>query len=156
MFLSAGLCLFLWVYSERWFYRFKYPFKLGIMLFIQFSLVMVISILSTTIVISPESYGDVSQFLPLSYPLTLSWGISNFLVFPPYHYYTRNIYWFEMSGRGLNYMNDFGLRVQIFIDNLPLFLIMNGTIVGFVLLLSEFKKFLKSHWIKTMPNNQKL
>jgi hypothetical protein len=144
MFLSAILGMILWIYSERWLQRIKYPFRLSLKILIQFLLVMGITILSITIADSPKSYGDVSGFLPLSYPLTLSWGISWLTVYPPDYFYSTNIFWYSLSGRGLDFMNDAGLRAQIFIYNFPLFLIMNGTFVGLMLLLSEFRK-----WIET-------
>ena len=146
MFLSAILGMLLWIYSERLLHRIKYPFRLSFKILFQFLLILIITTLSITITDSPETYGDISGFLPLSYPLTLPWGISISAVFPPHYFYGSDIFYFELSGGGLEFMSDAGLRAQIFIYNFPLFLTMNGTFVGLVLLLSEVRKVIEFHW----------
>ena len=98
MFLSGALGLVFWIRSKRWFKGYKYRNRLLIRILIQLCIVGLISILSTTIVSTPRSYGDVSTFLPLSYPFMVHWGISMLAVWPPPHFYTISVFGFDLTG----------------------------------------------------------
>jgi hypothetical protein len=143
MFLSGILGLVLWLRSNRWLKGYKFPYRLLVRILIQLSIVVTISILSTTVCFTPRSYGDVSMFLPLSYPLTLYWGISMLHIFPPYYFYSVSIFEFNIAGGGLEFGTEAFFREQLFLRNFPFFLLMNAAFVGAVLLASELCKFLR-------------
>ncbi len=144
MFLSGIFGIVLWIRSRRWFKSYKYPYRLLVRILIPLCIVGLISILSTTIVSPPRSYGDFSTFLPLSYPLTLHWDISGLLpVWPPHQYYFISVFGLHIEGGSLN--SEFGsfaaFREEIFLHGIPLFLLMNAVFTGILLLLSELWKF---------------
>jgi hypothetical protein len=111
---------------------------------IQLCVVGLISILSTTIVSPPRTFGDFSIFLPLSYPLLLYWNIDGLLpVWPPHQYYSISVFRFHFEGGPLR--SEYGsftvLRAEIFLHSMPFFLIMNTVLVGALLILSELWKY---------------
>lgn len=139
MFLSGALGLVFWIRSKRWFKGYKYRNRLLIRILIQLCIVGLISILSTTIVSTPRFYGDVSTFLPLSYPLMVHWGISMFMVWPPHHFYTISVFGLDLTGGGLGsgVGSSTAFQMEIFLNSMPLFLLMNVVFTGALILLSE-------------------
>ena len=139
MFLSGALGLVFWIWSKRWFKGYKYRNRLLIRILTQLCIVGLISILSTTIVSPPRSYGDVSIFMPLSYPLTMHWGISGFLVWPPHHYYTISVFGEDFTGGGFEFGvgPSIAFQVEIFLNSISLFFLMNVVFTGVLLVLSE-------------------
>ena len=140
MILSGILGTILWIRSRRWFKGYKTPYRLLIRITIQLCIVGLISLLSATIVSPPRSYGEISIFLPLSYPILLQWGISGYMVYPPIHYYTLSMLGFDFAG-GVLFGSSFEIQRQIFMYSIPLLLILNLVITGVLLLLSELWKF---------------
>ena len=152
MFLSGIVGTVLWIWSRRWFNNYKYPYRLLVRILIQLSIVGLISILSTTVISPPQSYGEVSTFLPLSYPLLLHWGISGFLVWPPNFYYTISVFGLEFTGGGMDLRSPTSLaefRVEMFLHSINLFLLFNVVFTGVLLLLSELWKFCKTRIINS-------
>ena len=139
MFLSGVLGVLFWIRSKRWFKSYIYRYRLLFRILVQLCIVGLITLLSTAVVSAPRFYGDVSTFLPLSYPFMVHWGISGFLVWPPYHYYTISVFGLDLTGGGLG--SGFGsttaFKVEIFLNSMPLFLLMNVVFTGALILLSE-------------------
>ena len=139
MFLSGVLGIVFWIRSKRWFKSYKYRYRLLFRVLVQLCITGLITILSTAVVSAPRSYGDVSTFLPLSYPLMVHWGISMYAVWPPHHFYTISVFGLRLTGGGLG--SGFGpstaFKVEIFLKSMPLFLLMNVVFTGVLILLSE-------------------
>ncbi len=95
--------------------------------------------LSTAVVSAPRSYGDVSTFLPLSYPLMVQWGISMLAVWPPLHYYTIIVFGLDLTGGGSMFGvgSSAAFQVEIFLNSMPLFFVMNVVFTWVLILLSE-------------------
>ncbi len=145
MFLSGILGMILWIMSRRWFKSYKYPYQLILRIVVQIGIIGLISILSTTIVSIPRFYGDISAFLPLSYPLMMHWGISGYLVWPPHHYFTISMFGLDITGggSGREFSASTAFRWEIFLHSMPLFLLINVVFTGALLLLIELWKFCK-------------
>ena len=139
MFLSGVLGIVFWIRSKRWFKSYIYRYRLLFRILIQLCIVGLISILSTTIVSTPRSYGYVSAFLPLSYPFMVHWGISMLAVWPPLHYYTISVFGLDLTAGGSMFGvgSSAAFQVEIFLNSMPLFLLMNVVFTGVLILLSE-------------------
>ena len=151
MFISGILGVILWTMSRGSFKGYKYSYRLLIRILIQLCVVGLISILSTTMVFPPRYYGEESTFIPLSIPLLLDWGIGGFLIWPPYHYYTISIFSIDIitGGSFQTSLSEFG--GEIFLNSMPLFLLLNMVFTGSVILLSELWEFIKTrnnNWVK--------
>ncbi len=142
MILSGILGTIFWIRSRRWFKSYKYPYQLLVRMLIQLCIVGLISLLSTSIVSPPRSYGDNSIYLPLSYPILLQWGISGYMIVPPLHYYTLSMLSVAFGGGVLEFGPSADIRVEIFIYSIPLFLLLNMVFTGVLLLLSELWKLI--------------
>ena len=142
MFLSGVLGILFWICSKRWFKSYIYRYRLMFRILGQLCIVGLIAMLSTAVVSAPLSYGDVSTFLPLSYPLMVHWGISMYMVWPPHHYYSISVFGLELTGGGLG--SGFGsltsFQVEIFLNSMPLFLLLNVVFTWALILVSETLK----------------
>ena len=142
MFLSGVLGIVFWIRSKRWFKSYIYRYRLLFRILVQLCIIGFITMLSTAVVSAPRSYGDVSTFLPLSYPLMVHWGISMLAVWPPPHFYIISVFGLYLTGGGL----EFGVglstafQVEIFLNSMPLFFLMNVVFTGALILLSETLK----------------
>ncbi|NHJ20196.1 MAG: hypothetical protein EAX91_04570 [Candidatus Lokiarchaeota archaeon] len=140
MILCGILGTIIWIRSRRWFKGYKYLYRLLIRIIIQLCIVGLISILSATIVSPPRLYGEISIFLPLSYPVLLQWGISGYMVYPPIHYYTISVLGIDFTGGALEFGASAYIQGQIFMYSIPLLLLLNLVFTGVLLLLSELWK----------------
>ncbi len=142
MFLIGVLGVLFWIRSKRWFKSYLYRYRLMFRILVQLCITGLITMLSTAVVSAPRFYGDVSTFLPLSYPLTVHWGISVFMVWPPHHYYSISVFGLELTGGGLG--SGFGsltaFKVEIFLNSMPLFLLLNVVFTWALILVSETLK----------------
>ena len=142
MFLSGVLGVLFWIRSKRWFKSYLYRYRLLFRILVQLCIIGLITMLSTAVVSAPRSYGDVSTFLPLSYPLMVHWGISAYLVWPPHHYYSISVFGLELTGGGLG--SGFGsltsFQVEIFLNSMPLFFLLNVGFTWASILVSEKMK----------------
>lgn len=122
MFLSGILGMILWIMFRRWFKSYKYPYQLFLRIVVQICIVGIITLISTTIISPPRSYGDYSIFLPLSFPLMLHWVIPGLLpVFPPNQYFYITVFGFSIEGGLLESGSELALREIIFLNSVFFF-----------------------------------